>query len=173
VTLGIGEVEEDTVRGGAVAATGDAAGDADVEAGGVGGGLGFEVRTDGTEGVGGGDGLVEGVALSEEPIAEGGGADGEEAAAVEGGGGDLDEGEAVGGGEGEGVFEHMVEGGEAGGAGERGLVAHGDFVIAGEEGGIGGREGEVIEKEGQDSWAGGVNGKRLVGQTAGWEGEVG
>ena len=118
VTLGIGEVEEDAVRGGAVAATGDAEGDADVEAGGVGGGLGFEVRTEGAEGVGGGDGLVEGVALGEEPIAEGGGADGEEAGAVEGGGGDLDEGEAVGGGEGEGVFEDMVEGGEAGGAGE-------------------------------------------------------
>jgi hypothetical protein len=51
----------------------------------------------------------------------------------------------------------MVEGREAGGAGERGLVAHGDFVIAGEEGGIGGWEGEVIEKEGKDNWVGGVN----------------
>ena len=126
LAFGIGEIEEDLFGEGAVAARIDAAGDADVAGFRVAGGLGFEAMADGGEGVGGGDGFEFGVALAEEPFAEGAGADGEGAGAGDGGR-DADKGLAGGGGKGEGAIEDGVEDGEVGEAAGfwgRGLDGH-------------------------------------------------
>jgi hypothetical protein len=81
LSLRVGEVEEDFFGNGGEAAGVDAVGDADAAVIGIVGGLGFEVMEDGGEGVSGGDGVVIGVALVEEPLAEGSGTDGEGARA--------------------------------------------------------------------------------------------
>ena len=77
LAVGVGEIEEDLVGSGEGAAGIDAEGDADVAGIGIAGGLGFEVMEDGVEGLGGGDGVVGGEGLVEEPVAEGAGAEGE------------------------------------------------------------------------------------------------
>src|ERR1039457_1979714 len=74
LACGVGEVEEDFVGGGGKTAAVDAVGDAEIAALGIAGGLGFEVMENGVEGVGGGDGVVEGEALVENPLTEGAGA---------------------------------------------------------------------------------------------------
>ena len=61
-------------------------------------GLGFEEVEEGVEGVGGGDGFVLVEEAVEEPIAEGGGAYGEDVEAAGGWDGEANEGLAVGGG---------------------------------------------------------------------------
>ena len=112
LAVGVGEVEEDAV--------GDAVGSRDGRRGGRRGGggsvrrsdwPGFEVIEEGVELAGGGQGVVAAVEFEEEPVVEGGGADGEdeEASAVEG---DADEGLAVVGGEGEAGLDDGGEFGE-------------------------------------------------------------
>ena len=88
----------------------DAVGDADVAGLGIASGLGVEVMEDGAEGVGGGDGVVVGEGLVEEPLAEGAGADGEGAKAAEGLGGNGDEGASADGGEGGAALGDAEEG---------------------------------------------------------------
>ncbi len=117
--LGVGEVDEDTVGDGFVATTIDAAADDDAGAGGVAGGLGFEVAEDGVPVAGGGDGAELGVAPIEEVFAEVAGAEGEGAGTEAGDGRDAGEGAAIGGGERGDVLEDGVEGVEAGGTFER------------------------------------------------------
>jgi hypothetical protein len=77
LAVGIGEIEEDLAREGAAAGA-DATPDGEGLA--IGGefGLSFEVMEDGVKGVGGGEGIVFGEELEEEPVAEGGGADGKD-----------------------------------------------------------------------------------------------
>jgi len=123
LTVGVGEIEEDFLGSGGRAAGVDAGGDADVAAIGIAGGLGVEVMEDGAKGVGGGDGLVGGVALVEEPLAEGAGADGE-GVTGEGWGAHGDEGASADGGEGDAAFGDAEEGVEAGGAAGWGWVIH-------------------------------------------------
>src|ERR1035441_174299 len=109
LAFGVGEIEEDFFGRGGDAAGVDAVGDADVAALGIAGGLRFQVMENGAEGVGGGDGVVEGEALVEEELTEGAGADGEgEMAAGLGGNGD------------EGASADGSEGGAALGDGEEG-----------------------------------------------------
>src|ERR1035437_507275 len=113
LAFGVGEVEEDFFGRGEGAAGVDAVGDADVAALGIAGGLGFEVMEDGVEGVGGGDGVVEGEALVEEELTEGAGADGEGEMAA-GLGGNGDEGASADGSEGGAALGDGEEGVEAG-----------------------------------------------------------
>ena len=98
---GCGEVEEDFARDVAGTAGADAVpdGEAPVILGLL--GLGFEVVEDGVEGLGGGDGIELFEALVEEPVTEGGGADGEYEETVGGRFGEADEDLTVGGREGE------------------------------------------------------------------------
>jgi hypothetical protein len=106
----IGEVKEDAVGDGAAAAGGDATGDweaADL----VGGGLGFEEIEDGVAGVGRRDGVVLGVDAVVKPIAESGGANGEDAPWR---GRDAYVDLAIGGGEGGGFAGDVDEAGEEG-----------------------------------------------------------
>jgi len=62
-------------------------------------GLGFEVIEEGVESAGSGREVVSGVEFVEEPVAKGGGANGQDAEAAGGGDGEAEEGLAVGGGE--------------------------------------------------------------------------
>jgi len=96
--FGVGEVEEDLVGEAMGAAASDAAKDGLALAGFVEVGLGFEVVENGVEFAGGGQGVELGVAPVKEPVAEGAGADGHNAAASVGV--EADECLAVGGGEG-------------------------------------------------------------------------
>jgi hypothetical protein len=80
---------------------------------GIVGGLSFQVMEDGAEGVGGGDGAVEGEALVEDPLTEGAGADGEGEMAA-GLGGNGDEGASADGSEGGAALGDAEEGVEAG-----------------------------------------------------------
>jgi hypothetical protein len=106
----------------------DAVGDADVAGVGIARGLGFEVMEDGAEGVGGGDGVVRGEGLVEEPLAEGAGADGEGAIAAEGLGGNPHECASADGGEGDAALGDAEEGVEAGGAAGFGWGMHGNTL---------------------------------------------
>src|ERR1019366_1896715 len=123
LAFGAGEVEEDFFGRGEGAAAVDAVGDADVAALGIAGGLGFEVMEDGVEGVGGGDGVVEGEALVEEELTEGAGADGEGEMAA-GLGGNGDEGASADGSEGGAALGDGEEGVEAGWAAGVGWGTH-------------------------------------------------
>ena len=110
---GVGEVEEDPFRSGGGAAGIDAAGNTDVAAMGISGGLGLEVMDDGGEGRAGGDGVVLGEGLVEEPLAKGAGADGE--GAIAGGlAADGDEGASAHGSKGDAALGNAEEGVEAG-----------------------------------------------------------
>jgi len=114
LALGIGEVEEDLFGSGGGAAEIDAVGDANAAGIGIAGGLGVEVMEDGAEGVGGGNGVVVGEALVEEPPAKGAGADGE--CVIAGGqGGNGHEGAPVDGSEGDAAMGNAEESVEAGG----------------------------------------------------------
>jgi len=92
---GIGEVEEDLAEDGMTAAGADATPDGEglVFTGIV--GLGFEVIEDGAEGLGGGERIELGEDVIEEPVAEGGRADGQDEEAAGGGLVETDEGLAV------------------------------------------------------------------------------
>src|ERR1017187_3132188 len=113
LAFGVGEVEEDFFGRGEGAAAVDAVGDADIAVLGIAGGLRFQVMEDGVEGVGGGDGVVEGEALVEDPLTEGAGANGEGEMAA-GLGGHGDEGASAEGSEGGAAFGDAEEGVEAG-----------------------------------------------------------
>ena len=78
--LANGELEEDPGGGEAIHATPDAAEDVETPAGRVLAGQGFQESENGVEGVGGGEDVVMGDGLIDEPIAELRGADGKDAA---------------------------------------------------------------------------------------------
>ena len=84
----VGEIEVDLVGGEGGSAGIDAKGDADIAGFGFAGGFPFEVVENGGEAGGGGKGFVLDIALVEEPVAEGLGADGEGLAAEVSGGND-------------------------------------------------------------------------------------
>ena len=123
LAFGVGEIEEDFVGSGGEAAAIDAEGDADIAVLGIAGGLRFQVMEDGAEGVGGGDGVVEGEALVEDPLTEGAGANGEGEMAA-GLGGNGDEGASADGSEGGAALGDGEEGGEAGWAAGAGWGMH-------------------------------------------------
>src|ERR1019366_8298512 len=123
LAFGVGEGEEDFFGSGGDAAAVDAVGDADMAALGIAGGLGFEVMEDGAEGVGGGDGVVEGEALVEDPLTEGAGANGKGEMAA-GLGGNGDEGASAEGSEGGAALGDGEEGVEAGWAAGVGWGTH-------------------------------------------------
>jgi len=92
---GIAEIELDALEGKADA--GNTAKDEELLLSVVVGGLGFEVIEDGVEGAGIGQGLVATEVLVKEPVAKGGGADGEDKGTAEGGSREADAGASVAG----------------------------------------------------------------------------
>ena len=77
VSGGVGEVDAEAVAAVFEEAGGDAAGDGEAGVFGFVEGAAFQVVEDGVEGLGGGDGIVLAPVLAEEPVSEGGGAEGD------------------------------------------------------------------------------------------------